>query len=90
MKVLDATFLIDYGNEVDAAAEYLLAHSEEQFIVPAPVFTEYLLGSVHSSEPTDLEGARSELAWSEVIEIAEETAVTAAAVADEISRRASW
>ena len=84
MKVLDATFLIDYGNEVDAAAEYLLDHTDERFIVPAPVFTEYLLGSVHSSEPTDLEGARSELAWTEVVEIDEATAVTAAEVADEI------
>jgi hypothetical protein len=26
MKVLDATFLIDYLNGVDATAEYLLAH----------------------------------------------------------------
>jgi len=84
MKVLDATFLIDYGNKVDAAAEYLLDHIDERFIVPAPVFTEYLLGSVHSSEATDLEGARSELSWTEVVQIDENAAVTAAEVADEI------
>ena len=29
MKVLDASFLIDYGNEVDATAEYLLDHADE-------------------------------------------------------------
>ena len=48
------------------------------------MFTEYLLGSVHSDEPTDIEGARSELAWTQVVEIDEATAVTAAEVADEI------
>ena len=84
MKVLDASFLIDYGNEVDATAEYLLNHADERFIVPSPVFTEYLLGSVHSSGPTDLEGARNELAWTEVVKIDEMTAVTAAQIADEI------
>lgn len=62
----------------------MLAHPDERFVVPSPVFTEYLLGSVHSSEPTDLEGARSELAWTEIVEIDENTAVTAAEVADEI------
>ena len=84
MRVLDATFLVDYGNEVDATAEYLLNHTDERFVIPAPVFAEYLLGSVHSSEPTDLVGARGELAWTQVVEIDEATAVTAAEVADEI------
>ena len=83
MRVLDATFLIDYGNEVDAAAEYLFDHADHEFLVPAPVYTEYLLGSVHSNAPTDIEGARGELVWSEVFAIDEETAVTAARVADE-------
>jgi len=36
MKILDASFLINYGNGLKAAAEYLLAHSEQQFIIPAP------------------------------------------------------
>lgn len=84
MKVLDATFLIDYGNEVDATAEYLLARTDERFITPSPIFTEYLLGAVHSIGPTDFEDARNELAWSEVAEIDEDTAVTAVEIADEI------
>jgi len=84
MKVLDASFLIDYGNEVDATAEYLLANTGEQFLIPAPVYTEYLLGTVHSRAPTDIEGARTELAWADVVETDEITAVTAAEVADEI------
>lgn len=84
MKVLDTTFLVDYGNEVDAVAEYLLDHADERFVVPSPVLTEYLLGTVHSSAPTDTDGALSELAWSEVVEIDESTAVIGAELADEI------
>ena len=32
MKVLDATFLIDYLDGVDATAEYLLAREDEQIL----------------------------------------------------------
>lgn len=84
MKVLDATFLVDYGNGVESVGEYLERHADERFVVPSPVFTEYLLGLVHSSEPTDLQRARTELAWADVFEVDERTAVTAAEVADEI------
>ena len=61
MKVLDTSFLIDYGNEVDAAGEYFEEHEEEVFILPAPVYTEYLLGLVRSAG-TDISEARQELA----------------------------
>lgn len=84
MKVLDTSFLIDYGNEVDAAGEYLAAHEDEVFVIPAPVYTEYLLGTVHSDATTEIPEARRELAWGEVVEITEETAVIAAEIADEI------
>ena len=84
MKVLDASFLIDYGNGVDAAAEYLRDHSNEQFCIPAPVYTEYLLGTVHSNAPTDIGDARTELSWADVVETDESTAVRAAELADEI------
>ena len=84
MKDLDTSFLIDYGNEVDAAGEYLEEHEEEVFILPAPVYTEYLLGTVHSGAGTDISEARQELAWGEVIEITEEKGVVAAEIADEI------
>lgn len=84
MKVLDASFLIDYGNEVDAAAEYLLDHADEQFCIPAPVYTEYLLGTVHSNAPTEIGDARAELSWAAVVETDESTAVRAAELADEI------
>ncbi len=84
MRVLDASFLIDYGNGVETAAEYLLDHAEEQLVVPAPIYTEYLLGTVHSSAPTDIEDARTELSWVDVVETNASTAVRAAEIADEI------
>lgn len=84
MRVLDATFLIDYGNEIDAAGEYLLGHADERFVIPSVVNVEYLLGAVHSTGPTAIPEARNELAWADVVEIDEETAVTAAEIADEI------
>lgn len=84
MRVLDASFLIDYGNGVEAAAEYLLDHADQQFIIPAPIYTEYLLGAVHSIEPTEIADARAELSWADVVEIDEATAVAAATIADEI------
>jgi predicted nucleic acid-binding protein len=44
MKVLDATFLIDYLNGVDATADYLLAREDERFILPVPAYAEALVG----------------------------------------------
>lgn len=87
MKVLDASFLIDYGNGVEATAEFLLDNDDERFVVPAPVYTEYLLGTVHSSAPTDVDGARAELGWADVVETDESTAATAAEIADEIGEQ---
>lgn len=84
MKVLDASFLIDYGNGVEAAAAYLRAHADEQFVIPAPIYTEYLLGTVHSNVETDIEAARAELSWADVVETDASTAVRAAELADEI------
>ncbi|ERH02292.1 MAG: putative nucleic acid-binding protein, contains PIN domain protein [Halonotius sp. J07HN6] len=84
MRVLDTSFLIDYGNGVETAAEYLLDHSEERFVVPAPIYTEYLLGTVHSSAPTDIDSARAELSWVDVVKTDESTSVRAAEIADEI------
>ncbi|MGK2230540.1 MAG: putative nucleic acid-binding protein [Methanobacteriota archaeon] len=84
MRVLDATFLVDYGNELDETAEYLLKHSAEEFVIPSPVLTEYLLGMVHGTQPTDIPSARAELSWAHIAEIDEDTATTASEIADEI------
>jgi predicted nucleic acid-binding protein len=84
MKVLDASFLIDYGNGVAGAERYYTDHQNERFVVPSPVYTEHLLGTVHSHQPTDIPAARQEIAWTAVIEISEQMAVVAAEIADEV------
>ena len=83
MKVLDANFLIDYLNGVDATAEYLLANESEQFIVPAPAYAEALVGEGNAPDG-DVAEARADLAWGDVYETDEQTAVIAGEIADDI------
>lgn len=83
MKVLGATFLIVYLNGVDAAAEYLLAHDDERFIVPAPAYAEALVGEGNHPDG-DVAEAKADLSWGEVYETGEETAAVAGEIADEV------
>lgn len=83
MKVLDASFLIDYLNGVDATAEYLLANEGEQFIFPAPAYAEALVGEGNAPDG-DVAEARADLAWGDVYETDEQTAVVAGEIADDI------
>jgi len=83
MKVLDATFLIDYLNGIDATAEYLLAHEDEQFILPASAHAESLVGE--ENDPNgDVAEAKADLSWVEVYETGKETAEVAGEIADEV------
>ncbi|WP_254533458.1 PIN domain-containing protein [Natrinema gelatinilyticum] len=84
MKVLDATFLVDYLEGVDAATAYLQEHSTERFVIPAPAFAEVLIGEGNGPSESDIGGARWALEWGEVYGVDERTAVTAAEIADEI------
>lgn len=83
MKVLDATFLIDYLNGVDATAEYLLANEDETFVFPAPAYAEALVGEGNAPDG-DVSAARADLSWGEVYEPDEHTAVLAGEIADEV------
>lgn len=83
MKVLDATFLIDYLNGVDATAEYLLEHENERFVFPVPAYAEALVGEGNAPEG-DVPEAKADLAWGEVYETTEHTATLAGEIADEI------
>jgi len=83
MKVLDATFLIDYLNGVDATAEYLLAHDHEQFIFPAPAYAEVLVGEGNDPHG-DVAGAKADLSWGDVYETYQQTAEIAGDIANEI------
>lgn len=84
MKVLDATFLIDYLNGVEDTAEYLLAHEDERFIFPAPAYAEVLVGEGNAPEG-DGANARADLSWGDVYETGAKTAVLAGEIADEIA-----
>ena len=83
MKVLDATFLIDYLDGVDATAEYLLAREDERFILPASAYAEALLGEENRPDG-DVAEAKAELSWGKVYETGESTAELAGQIADEI------
>ena len=83
MKVLDATFLIDYLDGVETTREYLQAHDSEAYVLPGPAYAEALLGE-GNGPGGDIEGAREDLSWGEVHAVNERTAVTATEIADEI------
>ncbi|PSQ02583.1 VapC toxin family PIN domain ribonuclease [Halobacteriales archaeon QS_5_68_33] len=83
MKVLDATFLIDYLDGVESTREYLEEHDSEAYVLPVPAYAEALLGE-GNGPGGDIEGAREDLSWGEVHAVDERTAVTAAEIADEM------
>jgi hypothetical protein len=86
MRILDATSLVDYPNGVDATAEYLLAHEDERFILPAPAYAEALVGEGNLPDG-DVAEAKAGLSWGEVYETGKETAETAGEVATKSVRR---
>ena len=59
MKVLDATFLIDYLDGVESTREYLQAHDSEAYVLPVPAYAEALLGE-GNGPGGDIEGARED------------------------------
>ncbi len=83
MKVLDANFLIDYLNGVEATSEYLLDNEDQAFVFPLPAYAEALAGEGNAPRG-DVESARVDLSWGEVRPIDERTAVLAGEITDEI------
>lgn len=85
MKVLDATFLIDYLDGVEATRRFYEEHGGEQtrWIVPVPALAEVLVGEGNLPNG-DVDGAQTDLAWAKVQSVDEQTAVTAGQIADEI------
>jgi len=85
MKVLDATYLIDYLDGVEATREFYEAHGaeEERWVMPVPAYAEVLVGEGNLPNG-DVAGARAALSWGETYAVDERTAVTAGEVADEV------
>lgn len=86
MKVLDATFLIDYLDGVEATRQFYEDNDGDQirWIVPVPAFAEVLVGEGNLPNG-DVDNARADLMWVNVHPIDERTAVTAGQIADEIA-----
>lgn len=74
MKVLDASFLIDYEHGEPATAAYLQDNADEAFFVPSTVYAEYLLGEANAAPNPDLPGVRAEIGWAEIQPVTKETA----------------
>ncbi len=85
MKVLDATYLIDYLDGVEATKEFYEENgaNDERWVMPVPAYAEVLVGEGNLPNG-DVAGARADLAWGEKYEVDEKTAVTAGEIANEI------
>lgn len=86
MKVLDATFLIDYLDGVEATRKFYEANGgeDERWVMPVVAYAEALVGEGNLPDG-DVAGARADLAWGEKYTADERTAVTAGEIADEIA-----
>lgn len=86
MKVLDATFLIDYLDGRAATREFYEAHGGDQirWIAPVSALAEVLVGEGNLPNGV-VEEARAALAWVDVHPVNERTAVTAGQIATEIA-----
>lgn len=86
MKVLDATFLIDYLAGVESTREFYETNGGEQirWVAPVPALAEVLVGEGNLPNG-DVDGARADLAWVDVHPVDERTAITAGQIADEIA-----
>lgn len=85
MKVLDATFLIDYLAGIQATEEFDEANGGEKtrWIMPIPAYAEALVGEGNLPNG-DVAGARADLSWGETYEVDVRTAVIAGEIADEV------
>ena len=85
MKVLDATFLVDYLDGIEATREFYEASGaeNERWVMPVPAYAEALVGEGNLPDG-DGAGARADLSWGETYAVDEQTAVTAGEIADEV------
>ena len=86
MKVLDATFLIDYLDGIEATKAFYEASGaeDERWVVPVPACGEARVGEGRVPRG-DVAGARADLSWGETYAVDERTAATAGEIADEVA-----
>lgn len=85
MKVLDASYLIDYLNGEPAAEKFFEENGgrDEHWVTPAPAYAEVLVG-LGNQPHTDVDRAIDALSWVEVYDVDERLAAHSGMVADEI------
>lgn len=85
MRVLDANFLIDYLNGVEATEAFYEANggADERWVMPVPAYAETIVG-VGNLPAGDVSKAVESLTWGAVYGVDEHLTVTAAQVADDV------
>jgi len=79
VKLVDASFLIDYARGDDAAIAYLAAHDSEEIGAPTIVLSELYRGLMITQEMTQAE-AMSKYEWVQPVPFTNETAAEAAEI----------
>lgn len=79
MKLVDASFLIDYARGDDAAIAYLAAHDSEEIGAPTIVLSGLYRGLMITQEMTQAE-AMSKYEWVQPVPFTNETAAEAAEI----------
>ncbi len=79
MKLVDASFLIDYARGDDAAIAYLTAHDEEEIGASTIVLSELYRGLLFTQDMTRAE-VMSKYEWVEPVPFTNETAAEAAEI----------
>ncbi|WP_226022904.1 PIN domain-containing protein [Halomicrobium salinisoli] len=85
MKVLDASFLIDYLDGAASTREFYEANGgeAEHWVIPVPAYAEILVGEGNLPDG-DVAATRAALSWAELYEIDAELAALSGEIADEI------
>lgn len=86
MKVLDASFLIDYLDGIEETRDFYesAGGDDVRWVMPVPAYAEVLVGEGNLPNG-DVDGARAALSWAEVYTVDERTATMAGEIADEIA-----
>lgn len=85
MKVLDTSFLIDYLDGDPATRDFYERNggADVRWMLPTPALAEILVGEGNLPNG-DVDGVRTDLAWTDVYAVDERTTITAGEIAAEI------
>jgi len=87
MRCFDSTFVVDYLAGEQRTVDYLEAHADEAFSLPAVVLYEALEGGVKSAGPPEFRATRAHLSWADVAPFGETTAIEAGRLQADLAER---